>query len=214
MPSTTQEPSWIPSSTPTSIDDHQRSALLQFHGLFGGENWTVSIGWSRSSGNMCGWTGVECDFGDFTKVKVLALPANNLRGNIEDLASLMNGLMYLERLDLDSNLIVGNWTALGSNLALSSTLAHVDLRLNELTGSVAIELCASLGDGILRVDCGVECECCNHDELCEGGCVDVPGWHASECEQYDCTWYVHLIFVFDHQMIFMFFGINHVKCYA
>ena len=153
---------------------------------------------------MCGWTGVECGIDDFTKVKVLALPANNLRGNIDDLASMMYGLMYLERLDLGSNLIVGNWTALGSNLALSSTLAHVDLRLNELTGTVAIELCESLGGGILRVNCDVECECCNHEELCEGGgCVDVPGWHDSNGEQYDCGWYVHLIFVFDIKMICM-----------
>jgi len=88
---------------------------------------------------------------------------------------------------LDSNLIVGNWTALGSTLALSSTLAHIDLRLNELTGSVVIELCESIGDGILHVDCGIECECCNHEELCEDGeCVDVPGWHDSVGDEYDC----------------------------
>ena len=181
---------------PNTDEDRQRSALLQFYNLFGGENWTVANGWSTSSGNMCGWNGVECGIDDFTKVKELALPANNLRGNIEDLASLMNGLMYLERLDLDSNLIVGNWTALGSNLALSSTLAHVDLRLKELTGSVAIELCASLGGGILHVDCGIECECCNHDKLCEGTCVDVPGWHASDDVELNCGWYVHFIFMF------------------
>ena len=194
MPSMTQEPSGIPSYTPTSIEDRQRSALLQFHSLFGGENWTVSNGWGSSSGNMCGWNGVECVTDDFTKVKELALPANNLRGNIEDLELLMNGLMYLERLDLDSNLIVGNLTALGSNLALSSTIAHVDLRLNELTGSVASELCESIGGGILHVDCGIECECCNHEELCEGGeCVDVPGWHDSFGD--DCTWYVDDILV-------------------
>ena len=194
IPSITQEPSGIPSYTPTSIEDRQRSALLQFHSLFGGENGTVSNGWGSSSGNMCGWNGVECVTDDFTKVKELALPANNLRGNIEDLESLMNGLMYLERLDLDSNLIVGNLTALGSNLALSSTIAHVDLRLNELTGSVASELCESIGGGILHVDCGIECECCNHEELCEGGeCVDVPGWHDSFGD--DCTWYVDDILV-------------------
>ena len=59
MPSMTQEPSWMPSYNPTNIEEYQRNALIQFFGLFGGENWTVADGWSPSSGNMCAWNGVD-----------------------------------------------------------------------------------------------------------------------------------------------------------
>merc|ERR1719215_616938 len=114
--------------------------------------------------------------------------ANNLRGDIDD-ATLLGNLQYLKRLDLDSNSIVGNLTEFSFNLIQFSNLKYVDLRLNELTGSIPPEVCDSIEGVDLRVDCNIECDCCSHDVLCEEECSDVLGWHNYFGEAYDCAWY-------------------------
>jgi len=151
-----------------------------------GENWTKKSDW-RSTRSMCVWYGIVCIPDNANRlVKELRLSANNLTGNIDNITVLGN-LRYLERLDLDSNSITGNLTAFCRTLVSFPNLTHVDLRLNELTGSVPTEVCESIGNGILRVDCGIECDCCNHDELCKEECVDVPGWH--DIFHDECAWY-------------------------
>ena len=191
MPSMSPMPSPSPSASPTSNEDVQQNALLLFHDLFNGENWTSQDGWSSSgSSNMCGWYGVSCGTdGVDDYIEEVELPANNLVGNLEDLI-VFGKLTSLEKLDLDSNSIHGNMTAISHSLAQFPLLHEVDFRSNNLTGSVTSELCNHIGGGILRVDCDVECDCCDHEVLCEIECMDVPGWYDSDGEKYNCTWYV------------------------
>ena len=176
------------SATPLSS---QQNALVQMSNVLVSENWTKNDGWGSSSINMCAWHGVVCRTdGVDALVTELNLAAHNMAGNIDDI-TMFGNLMYLKKLDFDSNSIVGNLTAFSLNLIQFSDLTYVDLRLNELTGSIPSEICDSMKDVDLRVDCDIECDCCNHDELCEEReCVDVPGWHDSSGEIYNCAWCV------------------------
>lgn len=163
-------PSQSPSLSPTSIEDFQRSALDNLFISFNGAHWHNSSGWGSLDVNMCAWYGVTCttDGNDFF-VNKLELPANNLAGDFLIACRYLLYLPELEQLDLKSNVLAGNLTALESNvLAPYTSLIDVDLRLNELTGSISSELCDPfvVFDGSLRVDCDIDCKCCNHDELC------------------------------------------------
>ena len=190
-----ENPSHLPSYQPSSSEHSQKKALIQLYTMLSGENWTKHYGWDEStSSNMCGWYGVVCRPDD---VEEVLLPANNLMGNIDNI-TLLDKLIYLEKLDLDSNSIHGNLTAFSATLSSLSNLKYVDLRLNELTGSIPSEVCDSIGGMELRVDCDIECDCCNHDVLCEE-CTDVPGWLDLYGD--NCAWYVCALFLQCFQLL-------------
>jgi len=163
-------PSQSPSINPTSIEDFQRSALESFYYSLEGAHWHNSSGWASLDVSMCVWYGVSCSTdGTRSLVNKLELPANNLTGDFGFASQFLVYMPELERLDLSSNALTGNLSALGSNVfAPYTSLIDVDLRLNELTGSISSELCEMfvVFDGSLLVDCNIECECCDHDELC------------------------------------------------
>lgn len=187
-PTLSNIPSHIPSSNPTSNEEKQENVLSDIYDAFGGESWNVSTGWNIAGVSMCSWYGVSCSTdGSDVFVDRLHLAANNLNGNLEELLNRLVDLDSLEVLDLDSNLMYGNLTAISNNLVQLSHLHEVDLRLSNFTGGVTAELCAHIGDGTLRVDCNIECDCCDHEVLCET-CVDVPGWYDSLGDE--CAWYV------------------------
>jgi len=192
MPPSSIMPSSAPSASPTSNEDLQRKAFVEFYDVLAGDNWIENKGWGSTGSNMCVWPGIVCGTdGEDDFVEELRLPANNLTGNVDNI--MLDNFRYLERLDLDSNSITGNLTAFSRTLASFPNLTHVDLRLNKLTGSVPTEVCKSIENGILRVDCGIECDCCNHEELCGDWCVDVPRWHDSDGSTYSCDWYVAVL---------------------
>ena len=187
-PTLSNIPSHVPSSNPTSNEEAQENVLSDIYNAVGGESWNVSTGWNVDGVSMCSWYGVSCstDGSDFF-VDGLHLAANNLNGDLEELLNRLVDLDSLEVLDLDSNLMYGNLTAISNNLVQLSHLREVDLRLSNFTGGVTAELCAHIGDGTLRVDCNIECDCCDHEVLCET-CADVPGWYDSLGDE--CAWYV------------------------
>jgi len=189
VPSSSFIPSMFPSVSPSSNEYSQLKALVQISNVFASEDWAKNDGWGSTSSNMCIWYGVVCDTdGVDSFVTELNLASNNLTGDIDDI-TMFGNLIYLEQLDLDSNSIVGNLTEFSLNLIQFSNLKYVDLRFNNLTGSIPSEVCDSMEGVDLRVDCGIECDCCNHEVLCEEECMDVPGWHDSDSENYDCAWY-------------------------
>ena len=150
----------------------QRVVLLEFYDAFNGPNWINNSGWSdgeesSSTGNFCAWYGVTCTFEGFY-AKGLSLAANNVAGDVKEIFQTLSAIESLEELDLVSNEISGNVTDIISVSPQNKTnLINIDLRLNgNIEGDVASEICDVFAEGrTLRVDCSVECECCEHEKL-------------------------------------------------
>eukprot|EP00816_Leptocylindrus_hargravesii_P006207 CAMPEP_0196819544 /NCGR_PEP_ID=MMETSP1362-20130617/71050_1 /TAXON_ID=163516 /ORGANISM="Leptocylindrus danicus, Strain CCMP1856" /LENGTH=839 /DNA_ID=CAMNT_0042198083 /DNA_START=125 /DNA_END=2641 /DNA_ORIENTATION=+ len=200
------------SSEDTSSNRDQRNLLEEFFQVSGGANWLDSTGWRDANNNddsMCTWHGVVCDFEERYVTK-LNLPNNNLTGDVEEMIEpLLAGIRSLTRLDLKGNQIAGNFTAASMRIAqMGEQLVYMDFRTNSmLTGYVPYDVCSTLlhldeHEGeveinphftasmmesfVVRVDCAISCDCCNHDVLCSS-CSDLPGWLDENGQ--GCSWY-------------------------
>lgn len=183
----------FPSQSPTTdILAAQYHALNNMFSSTNGPEWTRTDGWENSDENdissVCMWYGVTCNpsFG----VTGVALPMNNIVGDINDILKPLLKIGTLVLIDLKFNGLYGNMADASLQLAAVSLLEGIDLMYNGqnlITGHVTEELCEmhDLGRiGFIRVDCGVDCSCCDHLAMCE--CSDEQEW--IDAEGNECAW--------------------------
>uniref|UniRef100_A0A7S2LVI8 Leucine-rich repeat-containing N-terminal plant-type domain-containing protein n=2 Tax=Leptocylindrus danicus TaxID=163516 RepID=A0A7S2LVI8_9STRA len=197
-PTISARPSSIPSSPPTTIGDLQRSALVDFFRLTGGDRgyWYESIGWDDVAADdnngeqisMCLWHGITCNV--YSSVTQIELSNNNITGDLVQIVDVLYVIESLQVLDLSFNTLSGNITTVASDYFAGTQLpdlARIDLRSDEqlLVGTVPPNFCAEPKMLELRLNCDIECECCDHEVHCE--CMDFLGWVDSSGN--DCDWY-------------------------
>ncbi|CAM9441770.1 unnamed protein product, partial [Pylaiella littoralis] len=138
--------------------DVQFSGLEALYNSTGGEQWSSSAGWRDPVLGVCGWYGVTCD-GSGQNVTGLSLAGNGLAGNLTEAIELFD-ILSLVNIDLSDNTLVGP-VALGFGLmpslevldlsrnrlsslpaswgAEASSLQHLSLQLNEISGTLPPE---------------------------------------------------------------------------
>ncbi len=95
------------------------TALVAFYNALGGTSWTDNSNWL--TGNLNTWTGVTVDG---SKVTQLALPSNNLQGEIPDNLARVDQLQVV---DLSNNVLTGL-----PDLSSLSQATSIDISANEL----------------------------------------------------------------------------------
>ena len=128
------------------------STLETIYTQTNGPSWGQSDGWLASS-DPCQWHGVQCSNQDITH---LALPNNNLSGN---LPNTLSSLQNLQNLDLSSNDLQGE---IPVNYGELTQLTRLDLSDNQLTGILPLEI-ATLGTKIDQCDLSMNAGICLPD---------------------------------------------------
>lgn len=103
----------------------QRASLEQLHDDLGGSGWTKQQGWNQNT-QYCTWQGVRCCSSSNL------LPGSSISCPVEGAVA---------GLDLAGNNLVGPWPA-AALAGLAESLVHVNLRSNQLSGSLS----SSIGD--------------------------------------------------------------------
>eukprot|EP00814_Leptocylindrus_danicus_P010486 CAMPEP_0116041832 /NCGR_PEP_ID=MMETSP0321-20121206/25309_1 /TAXON_ID=163516 /ORGANISM="Leptocylindrus danicus var. danicus, Strain B650" /LENGTH=438 /DNA_ID=CAMNT_0003522153 /DNA_START=173 /DNA_END=1489 /DNA_ORIENTATION=- len=139
-------------------------------------------------------------------VDKLELPINNLTGDLGEIGEpIFSGIDTLSILDLDTNFLTGNMSIISTTLSTLREIKSIDLRANELTGTVSVENWCKANETYteeevkknpsllnnfepkLWVDCNVNCACCPSNLQCEY-CVNEPGWvdlYGDGCDWYE-----------------------------
>jgi len=112
-------------TTEAAIPASERQALIDLYTSTNGAGWTNSSDWNEPVGTECAWSGVTCNGGQTTVLR-LTLYANNLAGTLP--ASLAN-LTDLTYLGLQVNKLSGSIPAQLANL---TNLQYLDLHSNQL----------------------------------------------------------------------------------
>ena len=184
----------FPSQSPTTDSlVVQYRALNSMFSVTNGPEWNNVDGWADSHdadnvSSVCMWHGVTCNLS--SEVTKIMMPMNNIVGDINDILNSLLTIGTIEVIDLKSNGLYGNLTDATLKLAVVSSLMGIDLRYNnksQITGHVIEDLCDmhEVGRiGYVRVDCSVDCSCCDHSSLCD--CTDEEGWVDED--GYACAW--------------------------
>ena len=144
--------SLLPQSSCKVCQGSHCSTLETIYTQTDGASWRQSDGWLASS-DPCQWHGVQCSNQDITH---LALPNNNLSGN---LPNTLSSLQNLQNLDLSSNDLQGEIPATYSEL---KQLTRLDLSDNQLTGILPLEI-ATLGTQIDQCNLSMNAGICLPD---------------------------------------------------
>ena len=171
-------------ATEEDIEAVQLRSLKNFHLKTGGETWINSDGWNLTGDDKthhCTWFGIRC--GGLNDVQSISLPNNNLTSSDYDFAEIQN-ITSIQELDLSLNSLDGDVTNLTTFLSSLSAFRKFDFRFNiAISGIVSSEICSNSDVSIL-VDCFIDCECCDHEALCD--CVDMVDFEDSEGN--NCLW--------------------------
>ena len=86
------------------IPDEEYDALVAFYEATNGDEWFDHTDWLSSTYSPCIWSGVVCGEGKPRHVVSISLPRNNVTGQ---LPTALQDLTYLQRLDLEGNVLTG-----------------------------------------------------------------------------------------------------------
>jgi hypothetical protein len=110
-----------------AIPASERTVLVNLYAGTNGADWTASTNWNGAAGTECTWYGITCNAGG-TNVTGIALPNNNLTGNLPAIADLTNLTLF----NVNHNQLTGSIPAIAS-LTQLVTFAVPD---NQLTGPI------------------------------------------------------------------------------
>ena len=167
--------------------------LRTFYYKTNGDNWIVSTGWNDENDlNICGWYGIICEDSisdendedhNLPAITSLLLSGNNLAAEKFDGSDLIS-ITLLNEIDLSSNQLIGDISAVTENLLQLPLISVVNLLYNSgLTGRVSHVVCDYDQGHIFKVDCDIKCECCDRSSYCT--CVDDPDFidiNGNNCE--------------------------------
>jgi len=132
----------------------QRYILALIYFATKGEEWTDAYKW-LSEDNECQWSHVMCD--DSLQVIGLDFRNNNLQGEIPHE---MSFLEILQTLDMSNNNLTG---AIPDEFGNFYFLEQLHLYGNEFDTGLPDEICYLKSEHLkdLRIDCDLECTCCD-----------------------------------------------------
>eukprot|EP00002_Diphylleia_rotans_P002036 TRINITY_DN11240_c0_g1_i1.p1 TRINITY_DN11240_c0_g1~~TRINITY_DN11240_c0_g1_i1.p1 ORF type:complete len:1147 (+),score=192.58 TRINITY_DN11240_c0_g1_i1:94-3534(+) len=108
-------------------------ALMVIYENLGGDQWVYQNNWGQRDVSFCYWHGVFCEPYDpeFEEVTRLFIKNNNLRGKFDSIKHALEGLPFLQSIDLSSNYLEGTIPEL-----IMPTLMGLELSRNYLQGSL------------------------------------------------------------------------------
>ncbi|MGE0088317.1 MAG: leucine-rich repeat domain-containing protein [Bacteroidales bacterium] len=121
---------FINSTGANGVSQEEYDALVAFYNSTNGDNWNNNTNW-LSAEDVSEWVGVTVEGGH---VRELALETNNLTGI---LPSEIDGLVYIERLNIYSNGVSG---VIPSEIGNLTNLVYLNFNINELEGTIPVEI--------------------------------------------------------------------------
>ncbi|KAL7456163.1 hypothetical protein ACHAWC_007673 [Mediolabrus comicus] len=122
--------------SPTLQEEKER--LIEIYERNNGKYWINNEGWITTNTSQCDWYGITCDSEGY--IQAIDLSFNNVTGSFP--SYVIPSLSRLESLKMSGNKLYGNIDR--DDFYRKSSLRHIDLSLNDLSGNAQLLLSPSI----------------------------------------------------------------------